>query len=159
MYLEGYILADMINCCKVNDVQTFGTILQRYLYFISTVHNTVSLAQHIIEGPVCHIVGITFASESLLRSYKPSYEHCNSEFENAPNVGSCNFRFGCRMFSNRFGILGLAQNITSSNHCLIDASGKTMGMLGTVNMEVKFNPMKPIVHEFKVLNTRTIVIY
>ena len=51
--------------------------------------------------------------------------------------------------------LGLAQNITSSNHRLINASGKTMDILGTVNMEVKFNRMKPIVHEFKVLNTRT----
>ena len=30
-----------------------------------------------------------------------------------------------------------------------------MDILGTVNMEVKFNRMKPIVHEFKVLNTRT----
>ena len=28
------------------------------------------LAQHMISGPVPHIMGITFALESLLRSYK-----------------------------------------------------------------------------------------
>ena len=39
-------------------MQTFGTILQ---YFISTVYNTVSLAQHITDGPVRDIMGITFA--------------------------------------------------------------------------------------------------
>ena len=39
-------------------MQTFGTILQ---YFISTVYNTVSLAQHITGGPVRDIMGITFA--------------------------------------------------------------------------------------------------
>ena len=40
-------------------MQTFGTILQ---YFISTVYNTVSLAQHITGGPVRDIMGITFAA-------------------------------------------------------------------------------------------------
>ena len=38
------------------------TILQ---YFISTVYNTVSLAQLIICGPVRDIIGITFALGSL----------------------------------------------------------------------------------------------
>ena len=68
---RGLYTCQCINCCKVNHVQTFRTILQRYLYFISTVHNTVtqyvSLAQHIIGGPVRHIMRITFASGSLLR--------------------------------------------------------------------------------------------
>ena len=59
-----------INCCEVNGAQTFRTILQIYLYFISTVYNTVSLTQHIIGGPVRHIVGVTFASRSLLWSNK-----------------------------------------------------------------------------------------
>ena len=59
-----------LNFCNINGAQTFRTILQRYLYFISTVYNTVSLAQHIIDGPVRHILGDTFASRSLLRSYK-----------------------------------------------------------------------------------------
>ena len=40
-----------------------------------------------------------------------------------------------------FEKLGLAQNITSSNRHFINASGKTMDILGTVNMEVKFNRM------------------
>ena len=40
------------------------------------MYNTVSLAQHIIGGPVRHFVGITFASGSLLRSYTAcSHEH------------------------------------------------------------------------------------
>ena len=59
---QGLYTCWLINCYKVNDVQTFRTILHRYLYFISTVvRNTVSLAQHIISRPVRHIVGITFA--------------------------------------------------------------------------------------------------
>ena len=51
-----------INCCKVNDVQTFRTILQN---FISMVYNTVSLAQHIIGGPVRDIMGITCCRTGL----------------------------------------------------------------------------------------------
>ena len=59
-----------INCYEVNGAQTFGIILQRFLYFISMVYNTVSLTQHIIGVPVRHIVGVTSASGSLLWSYK-----------------------------------------------------------------------------------------
>ena len=59
-----------INCCEVNGAQTFRIIRQRFLYFISTVYNTVSLTQHIISRPVCHIVGFASASGSLLWSYK-----------------------------------------------------------------------------------------
>ena len=39
IYLLIYII---INCCKVSDVQIFRTILHRYLYFISTVRDTVT---------------------------------------------------------------------------------------------------------------------
>ena len=45
MYISRviYLLILYINCCKVSDLQIFRTILQRYLYFISTVvRNTVS---------------------------------------------------------------------------------------------------------------------
>ena len=56
--------------CKVNDVQTFRTIEQ---FFKDTCILSVSLAQHIIGGPVRHIVGITFAWGSLLRSYRATF--------------------------------------------------------------------------------------
>ena len=78
MYISKVIYLLIYTLLKVSDVQTFITILQPCLYFISTVYNTVtqlSLAQHIIGGPVRHIVGIIFASGSLLRSYRTHLCH------------------------------------------------------------------------------------
>ena len=77
-----------INCCEVNGAQTFRIILQRFLYFIRMVYNTVSLKQHIISGPVRHIVGVTSASVSLLWSYKaPQFEL----LKNPCSSSSCKF--------------------------------------------------------------------
>ena len=52
--------------------------------------------------------------------------------------------------------LGLTQDIIpSKNHHLVNASGHSMDIVGTINIEVKFNGMIPLTHEFKVLNTKT----
>ena len=51
--------------------------------------------------------------------------------------------------------LSLSQNIIQANHKLIDASGNTMDIIGSITTVVNFNRMRPINHEFKVLNSKT----
>ena len=61
MYISRVICLLIYVVAKSMMYKHVEPILQRYLYFISTVYNTLSIAQHIIGGPVRHIVGITFA--------------------------------------------------------------------------------------------------
>ena len=51
--------------------------------------------------------------------------------------------------------LDLSQNIIQANHKLTDASGNTMDIIGTITTVVNFHRMRPINHEFKVLNSET----
>ena len=51
--------------------------------------------------------------------------------------------------------LSLSQNIIQANHKLIDASGNTMDIIGSITTVVNFSRMRPINHEFKVLNSKT----
>ena len=50
---------------------------------------------------------------------------------------------------------GLSQNVIQANLKLTDASGNTMDIIGTITTVVNFSRMRPINHEFKVLNSKT----
>ena len=51
--------------------------------------------------------------------------------------------------------IGLEQNIVPSSHHLVNASGERMDIAGVVNIKIRLQGMKPMVHEFKVLNAKT----
>ena len=51
--------------------------------------------------------------------------------------------------------IGLGENIAPGSHHLVNASGERMDIAGVVNVEIRLKGMKPIVHEFKVLNAKT----